>query len=105
MKTKNKDLQKKIAKKRITKLFLMAEKKALDGQLDLADRYVHLARKISMKYLVPIPQEYKRFFCKHCYSYLLPSVNSCFRITNSKLVIFCNNCEKYTRLPLKNKNK
>jgi len=103
--SKDKKIQKTIAKKRINQLFLMAEKKALDGRLNLSDRYVYLARKISMKYLVPIPQKYKRCFCKHCYSYLLPSVNCRFRISNSKLVIYCYNCEKYTRLPLKNKNK
>ena len=93
----------KTAKKRIKKLFLMAEQKALESNFVLADRYVDIARKISMRYLVPIPAEFKRSFCKHCYSYLLPSVNSNVRINKGKIIIFCKNCQKYTRIPFKNK--
>jgi len=100
----DKRLQKSIAAKRINKLFLLAETNALEGNLSLSNRYVQLARKISMKYLVSIPPEFKRHFCKHCYSYLLPSVNSRYRVHNKRLVIFCSNCNKYTRIPLK-KNK
>jgi len=95
--------QKEIAKKRIIKLFLMAEKKALEENMHLANRYITIARKISMKHLVPIPDEYKRYFCKHCYSYLLPSANSTVRIKNGKIIIFCKSCKKYTRIPFKNK--
>lgn len=102
---KRKNIQKSIAKNRINKLFIMAEQSACQGRLNLASRYVEIARKISMKYLVPIPYEYKRCFCKHCYSYLLPSVNSTFRINKGKIIIFCKNCKKYTRLPFKNKSK
>ncbi len=95
----NKKVQRKIAKERIQKLFLLAEKKAKNNNFNLADRYVKIARKISMKYLVPIPKEYKKRFCKHCYYYLLPSVNSTVRIKNGKIIIFCKNCKKYTRIP------
>lgn len=100
-----KKAQKQIAEKRIRILFELAEKKAKNNNLKLADRYVILARKISMRCLVPIPAEFKRRFCKHCYSYLLPSVNSRFRIHDKRLVIYCCSCKKYTRLPLKNKEK
>jgi len=99
--TKNRKTQKAIAAKRIKKLFSMAEHSALNDKLELSNRYVQLARKLSMKYLVPIPLEFKRRFCKHCYSYLLPSVNSRYRVHNKHLVIFCSNCNKYTRLPIK----
>jgi len=106
MKRSNKkEEQKKIAKKRIKTLFLLAENNALEGKLSLSNRYVQIARKISMRCLVPIPPEFKRRFCKHCYSYLLPSVNSRYRIHDKRLVIFCFNCKKYTRFPLKNKEK
>lgn len=100
--SRNKKLEKSIAKKRICKLFSMAEQRALEGKLNLANRYVQIARKISMKYLVPIPKEYKRKFCKHCYAFLVPGLNSRFRINNSKLVIYCKNCNKLTRIPFKN---
>jgi ribonuclease P protein subunit RPR2 len=98
---KDKKNKKKIAKNRIERLFSLAEKNALSGRIDLSSRYVHIARKLSMKYLVPIPPEFKRCFCKHCYFYLLPDVNSRIRIHRNRLIIYCKNCEKYTRIPLK----
>jgi len=97
----NKKNQKQIAIKRIHRLFELAHSKATDENFKLADRYVHLACKISMKHLVPIPYEYKRCFCKHCYCYLLPDLNSRFRIKNGKIIIYCKNCKKYTRVPIK----
>jgi len=99
---KEKKEQKLIAKKRIDKLFALAEKNALSQRLDLANRYVEIARKISMRNLVPIPRKFKRRFCKHCYSYLLPDSNCRIRIHRNRLIIFCKNCEKFTRIPIKN---
>ena len=99
--SKDKKIQKTIAKKRVVKLFELA----LSGRLKLANRYVEIARKISMRYMVSIPKEHKIRFCKHCYSYLLPNVNSRVRINDGKIVIYCNNCKKYTRIPLKNNKK
>jgi len=98
---KDKKIQKSIADKRINKLFLMAEQKALSGDFDLADRYVEIARKLSMRHLLPISKDFKRRFCKHCYSYLLPNITSRIRIHRSKIIIYCYNCNKYTRIPLK----
>jgi len=98
---KKKQEYKKIAKIRIARLFLLAEQNALKGRLHLSDRYVLLARKISMKYLVPIPKKYKRRFCKHCYKYLMPGVNSRVRLCNSKVVYYCSSCKKYMRFPYK----
>jgi len=102
---KNKKIQKTIARSRINQLSLLAEEYALSGRLNLANRYVDLARKISMRYLVPMPKEFKRRFCKHCYQYLLPNVTCRFRIHRGKLVIYCHNCKNYTRIPLKNSSK
>jgi len=104
-KVKDKKNQKTIANRRIRQLFILSEKYALSGRLKLADRYVELARKISMRYLVPIPGEFKRRFCKHCYKYLLPSNTCRVRIHRGKLVIYCHSCKKYTRIPLKNSRK
>ena len=103
--SKNKKLQKTIAKKRINKLFEIAKENALSDKLILANRYVEIARKISMRYLVPIPKEHKIRFCKHCYAYLLPNVSSRVRINAGKIVIYCNNCKKYTRIPLNDNKK
>ncbi len=97
----NKKIQKKIAEKRIKKLFSLAEKKARFDEWDLADRYVEIARKISMRYLVKIPKEFKRRYCKHCYSYLHTGKNCRIRISRGKIILYCENCKKYTRIPLK----
>lgn len=88
-----------IVKERFEVLFTLAEKEALKHNMDRADRYVELARKIGMRYNVPIPAKYKRRFCKHCYSYLLPGVNARVRTGKSKIIIFCENCKKYMRIP------
>ena len=83
----------------------MAEENALSGKINVANRYVELARKLSMRNLAPIPKEYKRRFCKYCYGYLLPNVTCRIRINRSKLVVYCYNCMKYIRIPLKNNRK
>ena len=40
----------------------------------------------------------KRKFCKHCYSYLMPGVNSRTRTKDGKVVIYCSECKNYTRM-------
>ena len=102
--TGNKKFQKSIAKNRIQHLFRLAEEHALYDRLELSDRYVFLARKISMRYLVPIPAEFKRRVCKHCYCYLMPGINCRVRIHRSKIVTYCYNCKKYTRMPLRDRS-
>jgi len=101
---KDKKIQKTIAERRIKQLFLLAEQQALNNKLNLANRYIELARKISMRYLVSIPKDYKRRFCKHCYSYLLPYVTCRIRIHRGKLIIYCYDCKRYSRIPLKNRD-
>lgn len=97
----NKKLQKTIAKNRIERLFILAEECGFRNRLELSNRYVFLARKISMRYLVPIPNKFKRRFCKHCYCYLIPGQNYRVRISRSRIILHCNNCKKYTRIPLR----
>jgi ribonuclease P protein subunit RPR2 len=98
---KKRKLWKSIAENRIKRLFALAERYALDDRLDLADRYVFLARKISMRYLVPVPREFKRRFCKHCYCYLLPDVTCRVRIHRNRIIVYCHGCKKFMRMPLK----
>ena len=97
----NKKIKKTIAKNRIKRLFTLAEECALNNKLVLSNRYVFLARKISMRYLVPIPNKFKRRFCKHCYCYLIPGKNCRVRIYRSRIIVNCFNCKKYTRIPLR----
>ena len=100
---RDKEQQKKIAKERITLLFQQAEQ-VFPKNPERANRYVALARKIAMKVNLSMPKKYKRKFCKHCYAYLQPGINSTSRTREGKLVIYCRNCKKYTRIPIKKKS-
>ncbi len=91
---------KKIAEERIKKLFQQAEE-VFSSDKSLANRYVTLARKISMKTKTRIPTSLKRKFCKHCYKFLMPGVNSRTRIRGGKVIISCLGCKKFMRIPLK----
>lgn len=66
-----------------------------------ANSLVKKARGLSMKYKVRIPTKLKRQFCKHCYSFLMPSVNARIRTKDGKVVIYCLDCKKFTRIPYK----
>lgn len=89
-----------IAKERITELFKQAEK-VFDEDSKLANRYVELARKISMKIKVTIPSSLKKRFCKHCYCFLVPGKNCRVRTHEGKVVYYCRQCKKYMRFPYK----
>ena len=69
----------------------------------LADRYVQLARKISMKFKVRIPSNLKKQFCKHCVSYLVPHVNCRIRLHKKRVIYYCLKCKKFMRFPYKNR--
>ena len=96
----SKQKQKEIAKERIKTLFEQAADQFPKNK-SLANRYVTLARKIAMKVRMRIPQVYKRRFCKHCYKYLQPGVNSRVRTRDGKVIISCFECNKFTRILVK----
>jgi len=100
---REKVLYKAIAGQRISELFELAEREALKGRMDRADRYVEIARKVGMKYLVPIPKQYKYLFCKNCYRFMLPGVTCRVRTNRGKLVISCTYCNAHRRIPLREK--
>jgi ribonuclease P protein subunit RPR2 len=90
--------QKQIVLSRIKKLFEEAEN--IFGEYKkLSNRYVYLARRLSMKHKVKIPLELKRRFCKNCYSYLKPGVNCRVRLRNKMVVYYCLECKHYMRFP------
>lgn len=91
-----------LALKRIKKLFIQAEIEYHNDH-KLSDRYVDLARKISMKYKVRIPPELKRRFCKHCNSFLVPGKNLRIRIGKSRVIYYCLVCKKFMRFHLNSK--
>jgi ribonuclease P protein subunit RPR2 len=89
-----------IAGERIELLYREADKAALGGQMDLADRYVELARNVGMRYNVRVPQGLRRKSCRECYRYLLPGTTSRTRLKRGRLVITCLRCGHITRIPI-----
>ncbi len=94
--------QTRIARERIQQLFAQADR-IFDERPDLADRYVQLARRISMKYKVRIPPELKRKFCRHCYKYLRPGANARVRNQKGRVIYYCENCRNYMRFMIPKK--
>ena len=90
----------KLALERIEHLFKEADSVFKENP-KRATRYVQIARKIAMKINLKLPKYLKRKFCMHCYSYLKPGVNSRIRNYKSRITIYCDNCKKFTRIPIK----
>lgn len=91
-----------IASERIKDLFAQAGD-IFDKSPSLSDRYVAVARRLSMKYKVKMPVELKRQFCRHCHAYLKQGKNCRTRISGRKVVYHCANCGKYLRVPIPKK--
>lgn len=89
-----------IAKERMDLLMQQADLAALDGKMDLADRYVDLARRVGMRYNVRFRPEHRRKFCKACYRYLLPGSTSRTRLNRGRSVTTCLRCGHVMRHPL-----
>lgn len=83
---------KNIALERIERLFEEASSSLEEGDIDRANRYVDLARKIGMRYNLSIPSEFRRRYCKNCYSYLYPSKTCDSRLKDGKLISKCREC-------------
>lgn len=89
-----------IAKKRIKFLFEEA-KDVFKKNSKLSDKYIKIARRISMKYKIKLPSELKKKFCKHCHSYLVPGVTCRVRLHKHRVIYYCLNCKHYMRYPIK----
>lgn len=89
-----------IARERIAILFERA-REAFPLNPALADRYVSLARKISMKHRVRLDRELRRQFCHHCYCFLVPGANARVRIYRGRVTVTCLACHRRMRYPLR----
>lgn len=92
----------KIAEERIRRLFEVADKRVSEDRKDsveLANRYVELARDIGMKYNVSIPSELRKKYCHECFSFLKPGFNCQIRINskNSTVNYHCKVCGEVNR--------
>ena len=97
---KNKQM---ITRSRIISLYRFAESQAKQGYKERTRRYMTLIRRLSTKNRTPIPKEWKHRMCKHCHQFLIPGDNCRIRIHRGKIIVFCENCSQYYRIPLKKK--
>jgi len=90
-----------IARERIQILLAHARTKTRAGELDLARRYVQLAKNISTRTKVRIPTGDKWFLCKNCLLPLIPGFNARVRLSpeNSYVSITCLECHSIKRHP------
>ncbi len=95
---RNKALEKKMARRHIARLFQLAESEALDSRMDRSDRYVHLARRMAMRYNVGLGR-YRRHFCRKCGAFLVPGSNARYRLNHGKVSVTCGNCGHVYRFP------
>ncbi len=98
MKHRNKQKEKEEAKKQIVELFERAASIS-HKDLKLANSYVSIARKISLKIRVMIPRELKRKFCKNCQVFFIPSKNLRVRTTGKHILYYCLECKHQMRFP------
>jgi ribonuclease P protein subunit RPR2 len=97
----NKAESQKIAQERIEVLFGEADSAAREGNLSRANRYIFLARKLSMKFSVRLSREQSRKFCHKCYKYLQPGKNLSVKINpkTQSVEYLCKECGSITRYP------
>lgn len=99
MPSKFKQQNKKIAKEKIIEFFKKAES-SFKKDKEQANDYVRKARRIAMKHKIKLGG-LKRKFCKYCYCFLKPGVNCRIRTNQGKVVIYCLECKRHTRIPYK----
>lgn len=100
MKKNSKKENQRIARERIAELVKQAGK-IFKEEERLANRYIKLARKISLKYKVPFSKEQKMQFCKKCQSFLVPGNNARIRTNKGKIVVLCLKCKHISRYKYK----
>ena len=95
-----------IGAERIERLFMLAEKE-FPKNPSRSNRYMHLARKIAMRYNIRLPSRLKRSYCRKCYKYLKPSINSRVRTSPKQraLIITCLECGHVMRYPYRKEKK
>jgi ribonuclease P protein subunit RPR2 len=87
---------KKIARERIGVLFGQAQL-AFSIHPERSNRYVDIARRIAMRQRIRIDLEFRRQYCHHCYSLLVPGKNMRVRVHRGNVVVTCHSCKKKTR--------
>src|SRR2546428_5048571 len=89
-----------VALERIEIILRQAEE-VFPHDVELSKSYAGLAKKISKRTKVRIPQEKKRYLCKNCGQPLVPGKNARIRLrpANSRIIISCLGCGAIRRYP------
>ncbi len=91
-----------IAEKRISMLFSLAEKAALKGEKELARRYVSLARRIAEKVNLRVGRRYGKKFCRRCNTFFTSDTLKVRVDKNTKSILYiCKECGYIRRYPYK----
>jgi len=94
-----KNSKKIIANKRIETLFNNALYNARSNP-NLSQQQARIAKKISLKFKIPLPYEVRFNFCKKCKKFIVPNVSSRVRLSSSNIKsvnITCNYCRNTYR--------
>ena len=101
-----KQITKKIALERIEILLTRADG-IYSEEPRLAQRYGDLARRIAMKARIRMPEKWRIRFCSNCKKFLYPGITTHVRIksrTSSRVIYYCNICEKGKKVKQFNKS-
>ncbi|MBE6506904.1 MAG: ribonuclease P [Methanocorpusculum parvum] len=90
---------KQIARERIEILFSLVHDK--QDNPELADRYVSLAREISMRQRLRLSKQQKRSFCRSCGAHFVPGRNLRVRVQHGKVIYTCQECGNVVRIPVR----
>jgi len=90
-----------IARERVSDLFSLAEREALIGHTELADRYVGLARRVGMRYNVRLLAEYRELYCRTCSTFWVEGRSVRTRIRKGRRVRTCLKCGRPRRTRVK----
>lgn len=93
---------KNIAYERVDILLSRADK-IYSQEPNLALRYGELARKITMKARIRLPDKWRMRFCHNCKKFLYPGISAHVRIKSrkpTKIIYYCDFCGKRARIKI-----
>ncbi|MBI2140437.1 ribonuclease P [Candidatus Woesearchaeota archaeon] len=89
------------AMQRIPQILEKAKKAYKAGNKRLALVYSKKVRHLSNRHKLRLPIAVKRQFCRHCSHVLIPGVNCRIRTREGKLVVYCLECRKFSKMSLR----
>ena len=90
-----------ITHERMVSLFTFAEAQYKTGHPERSQWYMAHVLRLSTKNRTPLPAQWKQRMCKRCHHFLIPGENCRVRIHRGKVILFCMNCSRYHRIPLR----